>query len=105
MSMLEEVSIIGKHDGVSLVQAESNMSSVIYRRLEVYEEYPIMYLTSRECIQHSTCTLLQETSKLCFEDYRDVEWSPDRMYISPAMMCWIYRTTSLINIALVTVTP
>jgi hypothetical protein len=88
MSMLEEVSIIGEHDGVSLVQVESSMSSVIYRRLEVYEEYPIMYLTSHECIQHSTCTLLQETSKLRLEDSRDVERSLDRTYISPAMICW-----------------
>lgn len=41
--MLGEVSIFGKHDGVFLVQAESTMNNVRHRRLEVYEEYPILY--------------------------------------------------------------
>jgi hypothetical protein len=55
-------------------------------------------------IQYSTRKLVQETSKLRFEDSRDVEWSPDRMYISPAMIYWIYRTTSLPNTAFIIVT-
>ena len=48
---MKEASTLGKHERVSMDQVEGDMNSAVHWRLEGYEEYPNVYLTSNE---HST---------------------------------------------------
>jgi hypothetical protein len=66
---------------------ESDVRGLVCRRREVYEEHPIPYLMP---CNYKTVPVnpLQETSELRSEHSPDVEWSTDRMYITPAMICW-----------------